>query len=317
MAPARRRKGVGRSFRVLLLVAAGGALGAAAVALWLRPELWRGLVARLRPRAGPAAPRSPQPPAPRPPSPRPAPAVARPTSVPIDFEPSGSGGRGVIALVVDDLGYGDEPLGRLAALPGPLSLAVLPDAPRSGAAAELAGRKGWDLLVHLPMAGGASREEARTVGPALSDAEIAATVSRAIDLVPGAIGLNNHQGSAATTDARVVRAVLGVVRDRGLFFLDSRTTAASVAIAEARRLGVSALERDVFLDDVAEEVRVRGGAPETIAAAWERALALAAKRGAAVVIGHPRPETLDFLERELPALAGRGFRLVKASELVD
>ena len=87
--------------------------------------------------------------------------------------------------------------------------------------------------------GGGSEKDA--VGPDDDDVTIAARVARAIDGVPGATGLNNHQGSRATSDPRVVRAVLDVVGRRGLFFLDSRTTASSVGETEARRLRVSRL----------------------------------------------------------------------------
>ncbi len=95
-----------------------------------------------------------------------------------------------------------------------------------------------------------------------------------------------------------MRAVLGVVKEKGLFFLDSRTTNASVAGAEAAALGVPFLARDVFLDDVAAETSAKGGVPEALETPrGRRALALAAKRGEAIVIGHPRKETLAFSRR--------------------
>jgi len=119
-----------------------------------------------------------------------------------------------------------------------------------------------------------------------------------------------------SADARVVRAVLAVVKEKGLFFLDSRTTNASVAGAEAAALGVPFLARDVFLDDVAAETSAKGGAPEALDAAWGRAVALAGKRGEAIVIGHPRRETLEFLEKRLASEKSAGARLVRVSELV-
>ncbi len=146
---------------------------------------------------------------------------------------------------------------------------------------------------------------------------IARRVAAAIDQVPGASGLNNHQGSLATADRRVVRAVLSVVRERGLFFLDSRTSAASVAAEEAHALGLATIPRDVFLDDARAEAAAEGGAPEALATAWARALGLAAARGHAVVIGHPHAATVDFLAVSLPSLSRRGVLRVKVSELVD
>lgn len=240
-------------------------------------------------------------------SPGTTPTKAVPADTPADFEPAG-GGRGVIALVLDDLGNGEPAIVRAGQLPGPIALAVLPDAPASGSAAALARRKGWDLLVHLPLRAesGASRPDA--ISSADTEQEIVEAIGRAIERLPGAIGVNNHQGSAAMADRRVVRTLLQTVRDRHLFFLDSRTTPARVAEEEARSLGAPLLVRDLFLDADGEA---------GMAAAWERARKLALRKGSAIVIAHPHTETLDFLARELPRLETQGLRLVKISELVD
>jgi hypothetical protein len=241
----------------------------------------------------------------------------RPATVPADFEAARGSGRGAIAVVIDDVGNADGSLERLARLDGPLAIAVLPGSPKAREAAALAKRKGWDLLVHLPMAGARGPAEPETISSDDGDAEIARRVATAIDRVNGASGLNNHQGSLATADRRVVRAVLSVVRERGLFFLDSRTSAASVAAEEARALGLATIPRDVFLDDARAEASAEGGAPEALATAWSRALGLAASRGHVVVIGHPSASTIGFLSVSLPALEGRGVLRVKVSELVD
>jgi polysaccharide deacetylase 2 family uncharacterized protein YibQ len=241
----------------------------------------------------------------------------RPAAVPADFEAARGSGRGAIAVVVDDVGNADGALERLSRLDGPLAIAVLPGAPRAREAADLAKRKGWDLLVHLPMEGVRGPAEPEMISTGDEDAVIARRVVAAIDQVSGASGLNNHQGSLATADRRVVRAVLSVVRERGLFFLDSKTSAASVAAEEARALGLAMIQRDVFLDDARAEAAAEGGAPEALATAWSRALGLAASKGHAVVIGHPSPSTVDFLAVSLPALERRGILRVKVSELVD
>jgi polysaccharide deacetylase 2 family uncharacterized protein YibQ len=167
------------------------------------------------------------------------------------------------------------------------------------------------------MEGASGPAEPDTITLADDDATIARRVAAAIGRLPGASGLNNHQGSLATADRRVVRAVLSVVRERGLFFLDSRTSAASVAVEEARALGLATIPRDVFLDDTRVESAAEGGAPEALAAAWTRALGLAASKGHAVVIGHPHAATIDFLAASLPALDRRGVLRVRVSELVD
>ena len=293
----------GGGFRAALLVVLAVALGAAAT--WAL----RGC-------------RKPAPPAP---APTPTPAAARePASpaktprarMPADFESVERRGGGVVAVVLDDLGYDESALEALAAWNTPLAVAVIPSAPFAGRAVALAKRKGWDLLVHLPMEPEAGPSETEAIGARDGDEEIRAKVLEALRRTPGALGINNHQGSRATADTRVVRAVLGVVKEKHLFFLDSRTTSASVAGSEASAMGVPFLQRDVFLDDVAAETSAKGGAPEALDAAWARAVALAGKRGEAIVIGHPRKETLAFLEKRLASEKSAGARLVKVSELV-
>jgi polysaccharide deacetylase 2 family uncharacterized protein YibQ len=260
-------------------------------------------------------------PAPRPPSvPPPAPTrspEARPSGVPPGFEAAGEVKRGVLAVVLDDVGYREAALGLLATLEEPVALSVLPGTPRASEAIALAKRKGWDLMVHLPMEPEAGRAEAGSIGVADDEATVRARVLAALAAVPGAIGLNNHQGSLATADARVVRAVLAVVKERGLFFLDSRTTPATVVARVARELNVPVLSRDVFLDDAEAEARDAGGATGALEAAWERALGVAAKSGHAVLIAHPHRESVEFLLRKLPEIARTGPRPVRVAELLD
>jgi len=287
------RKGRG-GFRLLLL---GLVLGGAAVYLVLRmTEAPRTVLAPV-----PANP-------PAKATPAPAPSKPHPAGVPADFEEAGGEGHGALALVLDDLGNSEAVLDRLATLPGPIALAALPGGPATASVAALAKRQGWDLLIHLPMSAGAGRPEPGEISPADDERTIEAALARAVERTPGAVGVNNHQGSAAMADRRVVRTVLRAVRDRHLFFLDSRTGASSIAAEEARALGTPILSRDVFLDAEGEK---------GLAVAWGEATLLAAKRGSAIVLAHPHPATLDFLSRELPKLSSRGLKLVKVSELVD
>ncbi len=284
--------------RALLFLLVGALLGGAAVYL-LGPGTGR-----------PAGETVPVPPA-KPAATKAVPVPTAPASngagTPVDFEPA-SGGRGVIALVLDDMGNGESAVTRSGQLPGPVALAVLPDAPAAESAAALARLKGWDLLVHLPLRAESGEAPPSAISSADTDRQIVEATTRALDRLPGAIGVNNHEGSAAMGDRRVVRALLRTVRDRHLFFLDSRTTSARIAEEEAKSLGAPLLVRDVFLDAEGEA---------GMDAAWGKARKLALRKGSAIVIAHPHPETLDFLGREIPRLEGQGLRLVKVSELVD
>ncbi|UYZ12677.1 divergent polysaccharide deacetylase family protein [Brevibacillus sp. WF146] len=158
-----------------------------------------------------------------------------------------------VAVVIDDFGNNMAGTDDILNLPVSLTVAVMPFLPSTKRDAEQAHRKGHDVFVHLPME--PVKGKRSWLGPGaittdLSDEEIRDRVRKAIDDVPHAIGLNNHMGSKATADERVMRAVMGVCKERGLIYLDSRTTPRSTASRIARELGVPFLENELFLDDV-------------------------------------------------------------------
>ncbi|HKD18832.1 MAG TPA: divergent polysaccharide deacetylase family protein [Thermoanaerobaculia bacterium] len=223
-------------------------------------------------------------------------------------EPSGGPPR--VAIVIDDLGNELAHAERIAGWKIPVAGAVLPDLRWSAASAEALARGGKEVLLHLPMEPeGYPRVRP---GPGLvlrsqSDAEIERLVEDDLATVPGAVGVNNHMGSAATADPRVMRAVAQVLSRRGLFFLDSRTTDATVAEKTAEQASVRAVSRRVFLDDVASEDAIRGQLDELARRARQE--------GDAVAIGHPYPVTLYVLEKELPKMGEKGVKVVRVSEL--
>ena len=200
---------------------------------------------------------------------------------------------------------------RLARWREPVAGAVLPQLPGSAAAALALARSGKDVLLHLPMeprGAPSARPGPGVVLVSQSDAEIRATLAADLDSVPRASGVNNHMGSLATADRRVMRVVAGELARRRLFFVDSRTTDQTVAAETAAEAGVPCASRRVFLDDVQTERAIEGALDDLVAKAKAE--------GAAIAIGHPHPATLAVLERELPRIAKRGVRLVRISELV-
>ena len=221
------------------------------------------------------------------------------------------GGVPRVAIVVDDRGNELAPAERIAGWKEPVAGAVLPDLRWSAASAEALARGGHEVLLHLPMEPeGYPRVRP---GPGLvlrsqSDPEIERLLEEDLATVPGAVGVNNHMGSAATADTRVMRAVVRVLSRRNLFFLDSRTTEATVAERTAEEGSVRAASRRVFLDDVTREDAIREQLDELVRRAHQE--------GAAIAIGHPYPVTLFVLEKELPELRKRGVELVKVGELV-
>jgi len=215
-----------------------------------------------------------------------------------------------VAVVIDDLGRSLAELDRLRALGVPITYAVLPFESRTAQVVARLRAEGAEILCHLPLEGrgranpgpGAIREE-------FSRRRMARLARRAIDAVAGAAGVNNHMGSVVTSDPQAMRAILDVVGERGLFFLDSRTTADSVAYELAREAGIPTARREVFLDVEREPAAVR----RQFAALLEAAAA----RGAAIGIGHPHRVTLDALAEEVPRALAAGYEFVPVSFLLE
>ncbi|MEX2461239.1 MAG: divergent polysaccharide deacetylase family protein [Paenibacillaceae bacterium] len=157
-----------------------------------------------------------------------------------------------VAIVIDDFGNNMRGTTEMMELKVQFTVAVMPFLPTTHRDAEWAHSLGHDVMVHLPME--PIRGLKSWLGPgaittSLSDAEIRTRVNAAIDDVPYAVGMNNHMGSKATADSRVMKIVLEVCHDRGLFFLDSRTNYKSVVTKIANQLGVRTLDNHIFLDD--------------------------------------------------------------------
>ena len=216
-----------------------------------------------------------------------------------------------IAIIIDDLGYQLEAGRRAIMLPGPIAFAILPGTPHSKRLARFANDRGKDVLLHLPLEAVNYRGPAEPGGMTLDMTRNAfsATFAEAIATVPFAVGVSSHRGSLLTRHPGHMAWLMQEIMERGeLFFIDSYTTHESVALAAAAEAGVTATRRDVFLD---HDRTVEGVIREL-----ERLKMLARQRGHAVAIGHPFPETLEVLERALPALEEEGFELVTISELL-
>jgi polysaccharide deacetylase 2 family uncharacterized protein YibQ len=224
---------------------------------------------------------------------------------------TGAAGQPRVAIIIDDLGYQLEAGRRAIGLPGPVTFAVLPGTPRAAALAEWAHERGKEVLLHLPLQANSDDKGDEPIGIDLdmSRETLASTFDVALSSVPYVIGVNGHRGSLLTRHPGHMQWLMEEIRARDdLFFVDSYTTAHSVALQMATEAGVSAVRRDVFLDP--------DQSPETVVRQFERMKRLARKRGFVVAIGHPYRSTLELLERELPKLREQGIELVTISELV-
>lgn len=228
----------------------------------------------------------------------------------VHAQPAEHGGP-LIALVIDDFGYSAGELAKgFLELPWALTVSVIPGLPFSGVLAEQAAVAGKEVMVHMPMEPLHEPVEDRgyTLLVTLSEKEIRDRVARAIACVPGAVGMNNHQGSRATADVQVMSVLMEELKTRGLYFVDSRTNSQSRALAMASRMRVPCVANDMFLDVEPDTAKVY------------RQLSLLARvakrKGKAVGIGHVRRSTYELLRREVPRLQEQGFRFVPVSKVL-
>jgi hypothetical protein len=239
------------------------------------------------------------------PLPSPSESPASPVETP-SVNPSGAR----LALIVDDCGQWIDTERGFIALGIPLTMSVLPSVPYTGQIAREASNAGKGVMLHLPM----ETLSGLNPGPgkvttAMTDDQIDEQVRADLDQVPLARGINNHEGSKASADSRVMRDVIGVLAHRGdLFFVDSRTNAASVGEQTAQAMGVPTASRDVFLDNRADVSYSESRLLE--------AAAIAKRTGSAIAIGHPRPSTLAAVRAMIPRLEASGVQFVLVQDLV-
>lgn len=219
--------------------------------------------------------------------------------------------KGRIAIIIDDLGGEIEPAKKLAGLNAPITFSVLPHLKRSREVAQMAHTAGLVVMVHLPME---SKWASVNPGPGAlfttqSVADITRIVAEDIGAVPYATGANNHMGSAFTEDATRTETVLRELKQRGLFFVDSRTTPSSTAFGSASRLKIPVAGRDVFLDNERDKEKI----VEQITALAKLAL----KKGKAVGIGHPYPETISAIGEAIPILRAMGVEIAPVTKLLE
>ncbi|MDF2634654.1 MAG: protein of unknown function YibQ [Pelosinus sp.] len=218
--------------------------------------------------------------------------------------------QGQMAIIIDDFGYNKESIDAFAAISRPITFAVIPYRPFSNEAAAKGLSSGNQVILHLPMeplSQGAQSEEL-TVTVNMSDGAIQDMVQKAIQAVPGLMGVNNHQGSRATADRRVMKNVLSVLKSNNLFFVDSRTNSQSIAAETARQMGIQAGENELFLDNTDDVSAVK--------AKLRIAQEMAAKHGTVTVIGHARMNTAVAVREMVPELEAGGIQLVFVSQLL-
>ncbi len=219
-------------------------------------------------------------------------------------------GTARLAILLDDLGSDRSAADAIFALQVPLTLSVLPYHAHSQEIAQEARKRGCEVMLHLPMQSVANETpEQQELRPGLKREEVEDIVTKMLESVPEADGVNNHQGSQATSNGTLMDELMPVLREAGVFYVDSRTTAGTVAYDTAKRDGVKTAFRNVpFLDDVQNKAAVKRQLQIAIRGAKEK--------GEAIAIGHPHAVTLEALREMLPEAKKQGVRLVLVSEVV-
>ncbi len=235
--------------------------------------------------------------------------MATPTSIlPADIAKVSK--RPKLAVIIDDFGYSmNETITGFISLKEAFTAAVIPGRPYSTQVDERLNNRNIQTLIHMPMVTvtNATSEPDYALSEDLSDGEINRRLRKARKDVPKAVGMNNHQGSGGTQSRKVMTGVTDFLTEQKMFFIDSRTIAASVGEAVAKERYVPTNSRDVFLDEVDDQ--------EAIAGELFRLARIAKEQGEAIGIGHCRPNTLKTLKKYLPALTEAGFDLVPVSKL--
>jgi hypothetical protein len=214
-----------------------------------------------------------------------------------------------LAIIVDDGGYAESIIDAILAMDPGLTLAILPYTPHGEATAKRAAELGFEIMLHMPMD---NLDETMVyegqLKTGMGEDEMLKLTEAALAQVPGAVGVNNHEGSRFTADGKSMALFIDIIKDRDLFFVDSRTVVDTRAYDMAVTFGVPAAERDLFLDhdNEVEMIRRRFG----------EVLAIARAQGQAIAICHFRRNTVTVLQEMLPQLGEQGIRLVHASELI-
>ncbi|MEK6590135.1 MAG: divergent polysaccharide deacetylase family protein [Nitrospinota bacterium] len=217
-----------------------------------------------------------------------------------------------IAIIIDDLGWDKGPADDLLNINAPISFSILPNLPFSKIIADEAGLKNRDVLLHLPMEPHGHSYKDDKIKPLtveMGKNDMVILIKDYISAIPHIAGVNNHMGSKLTEIEEPMKYIMEILKDKNLFFVDSRTTPKSMAYQVARVYGVKTARRNVFLDNREDEKYISGQIEELIH--------IAIKNGSAIGIGHPHPQTIAAIQKMVPLIKEKGIEIVPVSELVN
>jgi polysaccharide deacetylase 2 family uncharacterized protein YibQ len=215
-----------------------------------------------------------------------------------------------VAIIIDDIGYDSKIAKQFLELDAVLTFSILPHSPFQKKIIKLAEANGFEIMLHLPM----EPAEYPHVNPGpgtllttMSPDQLISQLEKNLAAIPDIKGVNNHMGSKMTAQSNQMNQIFSVLKTKGLYFIDSRTTAETLGRSSARLFQVPFAERDVFLDHFQK--------PEFIKKQIKELVRIARRNGQAVGIAHPHPLTVKILKKALPELK-KEVQLVAASKIV-
>jgi len=233
-------------------------------------------------------------------------------AVPVVPPPAKISGPAVVAIIIDDMGSSMSEVRALMNIGVPLTFSVIPGLHQSREVATAAHNNGYEVMLHIPMEPqDYPRKRLESNGLLLSygDKEIETRMRGFMNVIPYAVGANNHMGSRFTENRGKMGVVLNVLKENRMFFIDSMTTPKSVGLAMSRELGLRSTARNAPFLDNSQDV-------SAIKVQLASLTKMAAKKGSAVGICHPHRGTIQALTQQLPIMKKQGIRFVYASTLV-
>ncbi|UCE20760.1 MAG: divergent polysaccharide deacetylase family protein [Candidatus Aminicenantes bacterium] len=217
-----------------------------------------------------------------------------------------------VAIIIDDMGYSLEAIQEICSFQKPLTVSILPFSPLARETARIAHQNNLEVMLHLPLESINSDGENDIEGlihSQMSEEEIRRTMDTDLERVPYIKGVNNHMGSKITPNETFMNIILGAIKDKNLFFIDSRTSAQSMAYTVAQRMRIPTAYRHVFLDGESREDYIKNQLIELFRRAQ--------RNKKAVGIGHPTNVTLKVLRENLHLADKYKLELVFVSQIVD
>ncbi len=224
----------------------------------------------------------------------------------------GSERKVLVAIVIDDLGQDLKPAREIGALPANITFAVMPGLPQSRKVAEFAKQTNREVLLHLPMEyrGRNGRPSPGMLRSDMTPMDFLSVLTDDLASVPGAVGVNNHEGSLLTENKEAMKFLMAELKARDLLFLDSLTTSKSLAFTTAKEFGLRTTRRDVFLDNDSTNA-------ESIRKQLDELARVAREHGRAIGIGHPHPATISELRQWLAGASRQGIEVVPVSRIIQ